>query len=154
VILAIAIVIATVPFAYYRVLRVYPELKAIAGDIKFLTTKTEFGLFRYLHFLALAYLGWAAAGEGGKRLIATGQGFFAKLWRQVLKIIMKVGQQSLAVFVFSMILARFIGFAFDQLGRDTWTVVGGNLIGFALIVGVAYLAGWFKSQPWRAKPTK
>lgn len=154
VILAIVIVVATVPFAYFKVLQAYPELKAIAGDINFLTTKTEFGLFRYLHFLALAYLGWAAAGEGGKRLIATGQSVFAKAWRVILKIIMKVGQQSLAVFVFSMVLARFIGFAFDQLGRDTWVVVVGNLIGFALITGVAYLAGWFKSQPWRVRPAK
>jgi hypothetical protein len=149
VILAILVVVIAIPFAYFRMLRVYPELKAIAGDIKFLTTKTEFGLFRYLHFLALAYLGWAVAGEGGKRLIATGQGLFAQAWRVLLKIILKVGQQSLAVFVFSMVLARFIGFAFDQTGRDTWTVVAGNLIGFALITGVAYLAGWFKSQPWR-----
>ena len=152
--LAIVIVLATVPFAYFRVLRAFPELKAIAGDIKFLTTKTEFGVFRYIHFLALAYLGWAVAGEGGQRLIATGQSVFAKAWRVILKIIMKVGQQSLAVFVFSMVLARFIGFMFDQLGRDTWTVVAGNLIGFVLITGIAYLAGWFKSQPWRARPAK
>ncbi|WGI23247.1 OpgC domain-containing protein [Amylibacter sp. IMCC11727] len=152
--LAILVVLATVPFAYFRILRAVPDLKAIAGDIRFLTTKTEFGLFRYLHFLALAYLGWAAAGEGGKRLIATGHSIFAKIWRVVLKIIMKVGQQSLAVFVFSMVLARLIGFAFDQTSRGTWTVVFGNLIGFALITGVAYLAAWFKSQPWRARPAK
>ncbi len=152
--LAIVIVLVTVPFAYFRILREVPELKEIAREIKFLTTKTEFGLFRYLHFLALAYLGWAAAGEGGKRLIATGQGLFAQVWRVILKIILKVGQQSLAVFVFSMVLARFIGFMFDQTSRDTWQVVTGNLIGFALITGVAYLAGWFKSQPWRARVAK
>lgn len=149
--LAIVIVLATVPFAYFRILREVPELREIAKSIKFLTTKTEFGLFRYLHFLALAYLGWAVAGEGGQRILATGSSFFAKTWRVILKIILKVGQQSLAVFVFSMVLARFIGFAFDQLGRDTWTVVFGNLLGFAAITGVAYLAAWIKSQPWRIK---
>ncbi len=154
VILAVVIVFATVPFAYYRILREVPEFKAIAGDIRFLTTKTEFGLFRYIHFLALAYLGWAVAGDGGERLMAKGHGLLARIWRVLLKIILKVGQQSLAVFVFSMVLARLIGFVFDQVGRDTWHVVFGNFIGFALIVGIAYLAGWFKSQPWRARAVK
>ena len=152
--IAVFIIFATVPFAYYRILREVPELKAIAGDIHFLTTKTEFGIFRYIHFLALAYLGWAIAGKGGERLMAQGQGLFAKIWRMLLKVILKVGQQSLAVFVFSMVLARLIGFVFDQVGRDTLYVILGNLAGFALIIGIAYLVGWFKSQPWRARPVK
>ena len=62
-----------------------------------------------------------------------------------------MGQQSLAVFVFSMALARLIGFAFDQLGRDPLTVAAGNLIGFAIITAIAYGAGWFKGAPWRRK---
>ena len=70
----------------------------------------------------------------------------------MLRLITKVGQQSLAVFVFSMALARLIGFAFDQLGRDVVTVSLGNLIGFVIITLVAYGAGWFKSAPWRKAP--
>lgn len=151
IIVAIVFVIVTVPFAYYRILRAAPELREIANSIHFLTKKTDFGLLRYVHFLALAYLGWAVAGQGGQRLLATGQSLGARIWRVILAVILKVGQQSLAVFVFSMVLARFIGFVFDQIGRSTLTVVIGNLIGFALIIGLAYLVGWFKSQPWRAK---
>ena len=79
ILLAVVIVVATVPFAYFRILRAVPELRAIAGDISFLTKKTDFGLLRYVHFMALAYLGWAAAGEGGKRLMAKGQGMLAGL---------------------------------------------------------------------------
>jgi len=64
---------------------------------------------------------------------------------------MKVGQQSLAVFIFSMVLARVNGFVLDNIGRDalTWTIV--NLTGFGLLILCAYGAGWFKSQPWRAR---
>ncbi|KIC17671.1 OpgC family protein [Leisingera sp. ANG-Vp] len=113
--------------------------------------KTDFGLLRYTHFLALAYLGWVAAGEGGKRLIASGSSAAARVWEVLLKIITKVGQQSLAVFVFSMALARFIGFALDQTDRAVMTTAFANLVGFSLIIGCAYGAAWFKSQPWRAK---
>ncbi|WP_282094820.1 OpgC family protein [Epibacterium ulvae] len=113
--------------------------------------KTDFGLLRYVHFLALAYLGWVFAGEGGKRLIANGTGILARIWGVLLAILTKVGQQSLAVFVFSMALARLIGFALDHTDRAVLTVAFANLVGFALIIACAYGAGWFKSQPWRSK---
>jgi hypothetical protein len=152
IILAIVVVISTVPFAYFRLINAYPELKSVSQDIKFLTEKTDFGLLRYVHFLALAYLAWAAAGLGGHRLKPTGDGVFSRTWKELLTVILKVGQQSLAVFVFSMVAARFIGFVLDQIGRSTFNVWSANLIGFASLVAVAYTAAWFKSHPWRARP--
>ena len=116
-------------------------------------SKTEFGVLRYLHFLALAYLAWVAAGEGGRRLIAVGNGLGSQFWRWLVTVVSKVGQQSLAVFVFSMALARVLGFVLDQIGRSPATFALINLTGFALIIGVAYLAGWVKTQPWRSKRT-
>ncbi|GAA6197478.1 OpgC domain-containing protein [Pseudophaeobacter arcticus] len=113
--------------------------------------KSDFGLLRYTHFLALAYLGWLIAGTGGKRLIASGHSLGARIWARLLGIITKVGQQSLAVFVFSMALARLIGFALDQTERGIAITALANLTGFALIIACAYGAGWFKSHPWRAK---
>ena len=116
---------------------------------KVLITKSDFGILRYVHFLALAYLGWAAAGGGGARLIAPGTSVVARIWDRILRVIMKVGQQSLAVFVFSMVLARLNGLWLDIIGRDamTWTVV--NLTGCAMLVACAYTVGWIKSHPWR-----
>ncbi len=116
-----------------------------------LRAKTNFGILRYLHFLALAYLAWIAAGEGGRRLRATGTGAVARFWRILLTVITKVGQQSLAVFVFSMAVARLLGFVLDQIGRSSASVLLVNLMGFAMIVAVAYIAAWFKSHPWRSK---
>ncbi|MFV2034895.1 MAG: OpgC family protein [Halocynthiibacter sp.] len=149
--LAIVVVLASVPFAYFRILREVEMLREARGAIKFLIEKTDFGLFRYIHFLALAYLGWAVAGEGGKRLIATGSGLLAVIWRGVLAVVMKVGQQSLAVFVFSMFVARVIGFSLDVIGRSILVTTIANLIGFGLLILVAYTVAWFKSSPWRKK---
>ena len=64
---------------------------------------------------------------------------------------LKVGQQSLAVFVMSIFMARFNGFAMDMLGRDTGTVLAVNGFGCGVLILTAYLAGYFKSQPWRAQ---
>jgi len=102
-------------------------------------------------FLALAYLAWVAAGDKGARLLARGTGAAARFWSGALAVILKVGQQSLAVFVASMFMARVMGFALDVLGRSLAATLLVNLIGAAILIAVAYGAGWFKSQPWRAK---
>lgn len=114
-----------------------------------LFTKSDFGILRYLHFLALAYLCWSAAGEGGRRLRAAGDGIIAHVWGVLLKMILKVGQQSLAVFVFSMVFARLSGFVMDQIGRNTWNMTLANFVGFGALIAVAYTVSWFKSHPWR-----
>ncbi|WP_300035856.1 OpgC family protein [uncultured Roseobacter sp.] len=114
-------------------------------------TKSDFGILRYIHFLALAYLCWVAAGDKGARLLATGQSIAARVWQRALTIILKVGQQSLAVFIVSMFTARVSGFALDALGRDTLTVIAVNFAGMGILVLTAYSASWFKSQPWRVQ---
>ncbi|WP_424984388.1 OpgC family protein [Microbulbifer sp. S227A] len=165
--IAAAFLVLTAPFGSWKVFQwinaASPETGALLRNVwtMFATleketgfslrAKTEFGILRYLHFLSLAYLAWVAAGEGGRRLQATGAGLAAEIWRSLLKIITKVGQQSLAVFVFSMAVARLLGFALDQLGRSPATILLVNLAGFAMIIAVAYIAAWFKSQPWRSK---
>ncbi len=63
---------------------------------------------------------------------------------------MKVGQQSLAVFVTGMVLAQMIGIALDHTGRTALPVAAANLSGFAVLIVTAYLVGWFKAAPWKA----
>ena len=112
-------------------------------------SKSDFGILRYVHFLALAYLAWVIAGEHGHRLRPTGTDAAASAWRGIVRVIMKIGQQSLAVFVFSMVFARILGFALDVVGRTTASVITANLVGVAALVAVAYSVAWFKGQPWR-----
>ncbi len=152
--LCVAVVLLSVPLAYFRALNAFPDLKPLRASISFFIEKSDFGLFRYIHFLALAYLGWFVAGEQGRNLVARGTSLAARVWQQALTLILKVGQQSLAVFVVSMVIARLIGVGFDTFGRDIWIVWTGNLIGFAILIAVAYIAGWFKSSPWRKQRGK
>ena len=92
-------------------------------------------------------LRWGRAARGLPRRIVDGPG--ARAWRTGLAVILKVGQQSLAVFIASMYLARLMGVALDVTGRTPLNAVLINLAGMALLVAVAYGAGWFKSAPWR-----
>lgn len=152
IILATAIVLAIVPLAYFRIVSEFPEIRAWRADNKILISKTDFGILRYVHFLALAYLAWVAVGPKGKRILPPQVGgALATIWRGALAVIMKVGQQSLAVFITSMFLARLLGVALDTLGRTHLTMALVNLAGFAILIGAAYGAGWFKSHPWRKR---
>lgn len=127
-----------------------------------LVTKTDFGLARYTHFLALAYLAYAVAGDGGKRLIVTGQTLWAKFAKLMVTLLTKVGQQSLAVFIVSMMLSIFVGAILTETGttvddvtafKSHTMVAAGNILGWAFLVFIAYTAAWFKSQPWRKSAT-
>ncbi|MES0883112.1 OpgC domain-containing protein [Roseibium sp. SCPC14] len=149
----IAVVLITIPFAYFRVYGQnnwdFAWAREVREAIRPLWIKTEFGLFRYLHFLALAYLGWVAAGEGGKHLLGHGV-----LWGRFVRIVQKVGQQSLAVFMASLVIAQAAGLLRDMVwGRGEWIPqILSNLFGFLALIAVAYVVGWYKSEPWRKPP--
>jgi hypothetical protein len=147
IILAILFVVLTIPVAWYKAYNAVPLFAEWRGEIAVLINKTRFGFFRYVHFLSLAYLAWVVAGEGGKRL----QG--GVVWTRFVLIVQKVGQQSLAVFLVSLVAARFSGFVLDQMGRNFGSAALVNLAGFALLIGIAYSVSWFKRQPWRFGPT-
>lgn len=114
-----------------------------------LIDKSDFGILRYTHFLALAYLSWVIAGDKGDNLLARGTGVLSRIWSVLLAFILKVGQQSLAVFITSMFLAQVLGFVMDRTSRDTGNTLLINLIGATILLAAAYGAGWFKSQPWK-----
>jgi len=116
-------------------------------------TKTEIGAIRFLHFLSVAYLAYAVAGDGGKHLIVQGKTAASRLAKFFVTILTKVGQQSLAVFIVSMMLSIFVGFILDLTGDGHLPVALVNILGWAFLVGIAYTAGWFKSQPWRKSAT-
>lgn len=103
--------------------------------------KLNYGLFRWLHLLALAYL---------MRCLLLGHE--AILERPWLAPIIVVGQNALAVFVFSIVLARIAGMVLDEFGRDPLTTGVVNLTGFMLLVVAARTSAWFKSNPWRQRP--
>ena len=100
--------------------------------------KTDFGVIRYLHFLALAYIALAIV-----------NGRLHMLHQSWAKPIITVGQNSLPIFLLSMGLARVAGMVLDQIGRTELTFALVNLGGLAIIVGFAYWCTLLKKQPWR-----
>ena len=147
-VVAALVTLASVPFTYYRVLNAVPELRSVFDAMWVWRDKTDFGPLRFVHFLATAYLAWVAVGPMGRRITDWGR------LTVVVDVIRKVGQQSLAVFLASMFLARVAGFALDRMGRDHFTMALVNLSGFALLVAVAYGVAWFKGQPWKGQPAE
>jgi hypothetical protein len=141
--LAVVIVVASIPFAWYMVLDASAFFREAAHAILPLTDKTVFGLLRLIHFLALAYIAFHAVGDGGQRLI------HPRIYPAT-RVLMKVGQQSLAVFTTGMVVAQIIGIWLDHVGRTpAWTALA-NLTGFALLIATAYVVAWFKAAPWKA----
>jgi hypothetical protein len=105
--------------------------------------KTNLHILRVLHFLALAYLVLSLI-EPWRRRLDSGAGH----------LLILIGRQSLATFLASVVLARLAGTAADWLGRGEASVALLNLAGFALILTVAVIVGWFKSAPWAGPAPK
>ncbi|MEM8539081.1 MAG: OpgC domain-containing protein, partial [Pseudomonadota bacterium] len=148
---AVAIILIILPLAYFRIHREVEWIQEWRTEYRYLITKTDFGILRYIHFLAVAYVAWVLVGPKGDNIQPRGDGLGSQVWTVILKWIMKVGQQSLAVFITSMYLARLLGALFDQVGRTHFSMLWVNALGFAIIITIAFGAGWFKSQPWKKK---
>lgn len=152
------------PALIARLAEIRDVFREVRADLGALSSKTYFGLFRFIHFLALAYLVWALAGDRGANLPKTGVG------GRIVTIVRRVGQQSLAVFVASIVIARLLhvwiretaegpaarvgvedAFRRAAIETDIWAILAANLVGFALIIAVAYVARYFRRQPWREK---
>jgi len=153
IVLAVAIVIVTLPFAYFRIYNARPDwilysdlspwFKEQRSLLAPLISKSQFGVLRYVHFLATAYLAWVAVGPMGSRLKNWGSAQF------VVNTIRRVGQQSLAVFVSSLVIAQIVGMGFRVMGTHWVNVTIGNILGFLALIGIAHAVAWFKSHPWR-----
>lgn len=145
---AVGIILISIPFAWGKIFSQIDLLRDIRKAMQPLFSKTDFGILRYVHFLALAYLAWVAAGPEGIRLRQEG-------WiGMAISVICRVGQQSLAVFAASMVLARLLGAVLKLAGSGPLAALAVNLAGFALIIAVARITAYFKSQPWKAGPTR
>lgn len=147
--LAVALVLVSIPFTNFRIYEAVPGFQALREASRPLWIKTDLGILRYVHFLALAYIAYAAVGPNGVRLHAEG-----RITGPVVAVLRKVGQQSLPVFLASLPIAQATAILRDMAGgRGDWLIQAiSNIAGLAAIAAVAYIAAWFKSQPWRKVP--
>ncbi len=107
------------------------------------------GIVQIVHLAALIALVWAGIGPRGRDAV------LGRYLVGTVNILSRVGSQSLAVFLVSIVLAQVNGWILDLTGRTMWTWWAVNLWGFGALVGVAMGAAWIKGQPWtrpRAEP--
>jgi hypothetical protein len=139
VMVALAIVIACVPVSFWGFHMLIPELGVLHDRILPDSIPTDLHIVRLIHFFALAYL---ALG-----LVARWQDAIAE--SALLRPVIRVGQQTFAVFLVSVPLAWSMGMLLDVFGRGPLMLILANLGGIAIALGIAWAVAWFKSQPWR-----
>lgn len=114
------------------------EVLGVARElIETLFDKSTQGPLRYLHFMALAYLAYAAAGEHGRNLSGP-----------VVEVFRRLGQQSLAIFMTGIVLSLVASAILNVIGRTWWSVPLFNLGGIAILFAVARVTAYFKAEPW------
>lgn len=130
-------ILLSVPLSFWGILEHWPLAQAIRDLIIPASEKTDLHILRVLHFLALAYL-----------VLSLIEPWRDRLDRGAGRLLILIGRQSLAAFLASVVLARLLGTVADMAGRSEPVVALLNLVGFALILAVAVVVGWFKSAPW------
>lgn len=138
--LALLFVLAMIPLSWQPLWSRSEWLGQLSLQLAPYRDKTQFGILRYVHFLALAYVALWIVNPMRSRL--------AGRWAAPITL---VGQQALPVFLWSMVLAFVIGMVLDGVGRNWLTVSLANLGGFVTLVAVAALARYVRAQPWRQK---
>jgi hypothetical protein len=133
-------VIVCIPVSHFATHSRVPWLGVLREHLEPLVSKTNLGVLRYAHFLCLAYL--AVAAFKGRERVLNGR---------LATPIVRTGQQALPVFLCGIAMSFIGGMALDVFGRGVWATIGVNAAGMAILVGVAALTAWFKSQPWRPK---
>jgi hypothetical protein len=139
VVVSLAIVLGSVPAAFWGFTNAFPALAAIEPMLGYDGAPTSLHPLRLVHFLSLAYLALSAIEPWRNKLpdIAA------------LKPVERVGQQTLAAFLASLPIAWALGILLDWAGRDALTVTLANLAGLGGILLAALVAEAFKRQPWR-----
>lgn len=136
-VLAACLVILAIPFSWLPLVRAVPALQAGYELIWPLTHKTRFGLLRYVHFLALAYLAWWMVGPAGERLKG-----------RAIEWVVLVGRQTLAVFLAGLVVSQILGIILDRAGAGPGIMALLNLTGMGALVVTALVVDWYKATPW------
>lgn len=137
------VVILAVPLSFWGILEHWPAAQALRDLVLPASEKSNLHLLRLLHFLALAYL-----------VLSLIEPLRDRLDKGAGHLLVLIGRQSLAAFLASILLARLAGSIADMAGRSELVVAALNLSGFALILAVAVVVGWFKRAPWSGAAPK
>nr|WP_256467358.1 OpgC domain-containing protein [Bradyrhizobium sp. 139] len=132
-------VAASVPLSFWVILERWPELNGVRDLFFGPQEKTDLHPLRIAHFLALAYL-----------VVSLIEPWRAKLGQGAGRVISQIGQQSLATFLASVVLARFGATLAELAGGSEIAVAAINIAAFAALYAVARTVRWFMQSPWKA----
>jgi len=132
------VVLASVPLSFWAILEHWPELNSIRDLLLDAREKTDLHPLRIVHFLALAYL-----------VVSIVEPWRPRLGRGIGRILTTIGQQSLATFLASVVLARFGATLAELAGDSEFVVAVINVVAFASLYLVARTVRWFKRTPWK-----
>jgi len=97
------------------------------------------GVLRWLHLLALAYLMYRLCHWRSQWLHSP-----------VPRAVVIMGQQSLPIYLCSMVLSYAGGIWLDHLGRDEWSAAAlVNLSGLGLMLLAGQTMSWLDTKPWK-----
>jgi hypothetical protein len=131
-------VLASVPLSFWVILERWPELNSIHNLLFDAHEKTDLHPLRIVHFLALTYL-----------VVSIVEPWRPRLGRGIGSMFTLIGQQSLATFLASVVLARFGATLAELAGGSEFVVAVINVAAFAALYLVARTIRWFKRTPWK-----
>ena len=137
--LCVGVLVLSVPVNFWAFTDAFPLLSDFHDwFVSPVNGKTDLALPLYLHFLASAYVALVLV-EPVKTRLAD------------FRPIVLVGQQALATFMASIVLAWTGGMVLDQIGRGVVETALVNLAGFAGLIAVAAIARAYKGGKGEAR---
>ncbi len=140
--LCLVVILIALPICFWAFQAVFPNQSEFR---EWLVMESHFGgitfehEFRYLHFLALAYV-----------VLTLVEPIKARLNDAWAAPIVLVGQQSLATFMASLALALTCGIILEESNQGWFTILLINLAGLSAIIATSRIARFFKQAPWKA----
>ena len=141
-VICIGLVLVSIPLGHeatYRQVAFWGELRA---HLEPWLDKSHLGLLRWVHLLALAYLMHRLCNWRPQWLASA-----------LPRVVVTMGQQSLPIFLCSMVLSYAGGIWLDHLRRDAWLAVAVvNLTGLGLMLLAGQVMAWLDAKPWKVSP--
>lgn len=134
----LGLILVSVPFSFWAILERWPQLNGFRDLLFGASEKTDLHPLRIIHFLALAYL-----------VVSLVEPWRQKLGKGIGGMLTAIGQQSLATFLTSIVLARFGATLAELAGGSQFAIATINVAAFATLYFVALAVRWFKRTPWK-----
>jgi hypothetical protein len=132
------LIILAIPLGYFAAYQSIPVLREARTLLEPFLDKSNLGPLRWLHFIALAILVRTALLNRPRILQHwAAQGFI------------KMGQQSLPIFLIGMVLSFLGGMMLDRYGHGTSALIFVNISGILILTVSAYAMSWLDTKPWK-----